>query len=137
MRSYYLLQPFIQVSSIASIVLVLIPLSFGQVPVEELPDTVPSNEVPGNEIIPSDDSVFGVLSDPAELDFVDGLDEELERLRLRDQDTTAILEMIQIITERYILRPQNLPQVKINFDSFTILTKRQTLRVLESLLAMN
>jgi general secretion pathway protein D len=80
---------------------------------------------------------LGVLSDPAELSLVDGLDDDLERLRLRDQDTTGILEMIQIITERYILRPQNLPQVKINFDSFTVLTKRQTLRVLESLLAMN
>jgi general secretion pathway protein D len=68
---------------------------------------------------------------------VDGLDDELERLRLRDQDTTGILEMIQIITGRYILRPQNLPQVKINFDSFTVLTKRETLRALESLLAMN
>jgi type II secretory pathway component GspD/PulD (secretin) len=124
-------------SSIAYIVVALIQLSFGQVPVEELPQTVPSNEVPENEIMALEDSRFGVLSDPAELDFVDGLDEELERLRLRDQDTTAILEMIQIITGRYILRPQNLPQVKINFDSFTVLTKRQTLRVVESLLAMN
>ena len=137
MRSNHLLQTFIRLSSIASIVVALIQLSFGQVPVEELPQAVPSNKVPENEIMALDDSRFGVLSDPAELDFVDGLDEELERLRLRDQDTTAILEMIQIITERYILRPQNLPQVKINFDSFTILTKRQTLRVLESLLAMN
>ena len=137
MRSNHLLQTFIRLSSIASIVLALIPLSFGQVPVEELPGSVPVNEILGNETTPLDDSAFGVLSDPAELDFVDGLDEELERLRLRDQDTTAILEMIQIITERYILRPQNLPQVKINFDSFTVLTKRQTLRVLESLLAMN
>lgn len=137
MRSNHIPQTFIRLSSIAYIVVALIQLSFGQVPVEELPQTVPSNEVPENEIMALEDSRFGVLSDPAELDFVDGLDEELERLRLRDQDTTAILEMIQIITGRYILRPQNLPQVKINFDSFTVLTKRQTLRVVESLLAMN
>ena len=108
-----------------------------QVPVDELPDVPMANENVDVQFLPNEDFGSGILSDPAELDFVDGLDEELERLRLRDQDTTAILEMIQIITGRYILRPQNLPQVKINFDSFTVLTKRQTLRVLESLLAMN
>jgi len=68
---------------------------------------------------------------------VDGLEEPLERLRLRDQDTNMILDMIQVLTNKYILRPQNLPQVKVNFDSFSILTKRETLLVLDSLLAMN
>ena len=48
-----------------------------------------------------------------------------------------ILDMIQVLTDKYILRPQNLPQVKVNFDSFSILTKRETLLVLDSLLAMN
>ena len=76
-------------------------------------------------------------SDPIELSSIDGLDDPLERLRLRDSDTGSILDMIQLITQRYILRPQNLPAVKINFDSFSILTKRETLRALESLLAMN
>ena len=56
---------------------------------------------------------------------------------LRDQDTNLILDMIQTITGRYILRPQNLPQVKINFDSMNVLTRRETLLALESLLAMN
>ena len=68
---------------------------------------------------------------------MDGLEEPLERLRLRDQDTNMILDMIQVLTDKYILRPQNLPQVKVNFDSFSILTKRETLLVLDSLLAMN
>ena len=45
--------------------------------------------------------------------------------------------MIQTITGRYILRPQNLPQVKITFDSMNVLTRRETLLALESLLAMN
>jgi len=35
------------------------------------------------------------------------------------------------------LRPQNLPAVKITFDSMEVLTKRETLSALESLLAMN
>ena len=61
----------------------------------------------------------------------------MERLKLRDQDTNMILDMLQLITGRYILRPQNLPAVKITFDSMEVLTKRETLSALESLLAMN
>ena len=79
----------------------------------------------------------GLFSDPSEIAMIAGLDEPLERVKLRDQDTNMILDMIQAITGRYILRPQNLPQVKINFDSMNILTKRETLLALESLLAMN
>ena len=74
---------------------------------------------------------------PDELLSIDEPDAPLDRLKLRDSDTNSILDMIQMITGRYILRPQNLPQVKINFDSFGVLTKRETLRALESLLAMN
>ena len=48
-----------------------------------------------------------------------------------------VLDAIQMFTGRYILRPQNLPQVKISFDSMSILTKRESLLALESLLAMN
>ena len=56
---------------------------------------------------------------------------------LRDHDANMILDMIQRITERYILRPQNLPQVKITFDSIDVLSKGDTLLALQSLLAMN
>ena len=79
----------------------------------------------------------GLLSDPAELSHIEGLDEPMERLKLRDQDGKMVLELIQMITGRHILRPQNLPQVQLNFDSFDVLTKRETLLALESLLAMN
>ena len=128
---------FIPLSILAFWTIGFLSTGTAQVPVDQLPQS-PEPDTGDNNQIPSLGELgLGVLSDPDELSLVDGLDEELERLRLRDQDTTGILEMIQIITERYILRPQNLPQVKINFDSFTVLTKRQTLRVLESLLAMN
>lgn len=109
----------------------------GQVPVNDLPAApAPSTGLVG---APEgfDDLGLGVLADPVELRLVDGLEEPLERLRLRDQDTNMILDMIQVLTDKYILRPQNLPQVKVNFDSFSILTKRETLLVLDSLLAMN
>jgi general secretion pathway protein D len=84
-----------------------------------------------------EDSLPAIFSDPSEIEMIEGLDEPLERVKLRDQDTNLILDMIQAITGRYILRPQNLPQVKINFDSMNVLTKRETLLALESLLAMN
>jgi len=103
------------------------------VPVEQV--EAPPSDL--NEFLDSDFGAGFLSSDPLELSLVDGLDDPLERLRLRDSDTGSILDMIQLITQRYILRPQNLPNVKINFDSFSILTKRETLRALESLLAMN
>ena len=94
---------------------------------------VPLNQIDSEPNLPGEivESEFGLgflSSDPIELSSIDGLDDPLERLRLRDSDTGSILDMIQLITQRYILRPQNLPAVKINFDSFSILTKRETLR---------
>ena len=137
MTTVFSLRTLLRLFIYSALVLSFQPNSFGQVPVDEVENNPSASEAQAGQALPLGNSGFGVLSDPDELSLVDGLDDELERLRLRDQDTTGILEMIQIITGRYILRPQNLPQVKINFDSFTILTKRQTLRVLESLLAMN
>ena len=109
---------------------------YSQVPVGELPN-VPNPSRDGQLEAELGDFGLGPLADPDELSLVDGLDEPLERLRLRDQDTNMILDMIQLLTDKYILRPQNLPQVKVNFDSFSILTKRETLLALDSLLAMN
>lgn len=109
----------------------------------ELPPSTNSSANPAAEQVP-EDSVeqseipsFSPLSDPEELLLIDGLDEEFQVLKIRDQDTNMILDMIQLITGRYILRPQNLPAVKITFDSMAVLTKRETLLAVESLLAMN
>jgi general secretion pathway protein D len=119
---------------------------FGQVPASEVDNVAPSPTLPGAQVpnnIPDAESILDIdlpispLSDPNELLLIDGLDEEFEVLKLRDQDTNMILDMIQLITGRYILRPQNLPQVKITFDSMTLLTKRETLMAVESLLSMN
>jgi len=107
---------------------------FAQVPVgqEQVVEEQNALSIPQQE-----DSLSAIFSDPSEIEMIEGLDEPLERVKLRDQDTNLILDMIQAITGRYILRPQNLPQVKINFDSMNVLTKRETLLALESLLAMN
>ena len=120
---------------IFSSILSLLPL-LGQVPAEEA-SAESTLAIPVASSDPTDNLSLGILTDPAELSLIDGLDEPLERLRLRDQDSNMILDMIQMITGRYILRPQNLPQVKITFDSMSVLSKRETLSALESLLAMN
>ena len=122
-------------------------LVFGQVPADQVPPTVdtapigaPSSLGVEQDPMSMDDSLLlpgSFLSDPEELALIEGLDEPMERLRLRDQDTNMILDMLQLITGRYILRPQNLPAVKITFDSMAVLSKRETLSALESLLAMN
>lgn len=111
----------------------------GQVPAvkEDAPVNVSPGETPsavGDDLL---QFPVGLLTDPDELALIEGLDEPMERLKLRDQDTNMILDMLQLITGRYILRPQNLPAVKITFDSMEVLTKRETLSALESLLAMN
>ena len=124
---------------------------FGQVQLsqenEGTPNLPPSSSLSNFPVVPSDsntevpseefDSGFSPLTDPEELLLIEGLDEPMERLKLRDQDTNMILDMIQMITGRHILRPQNLPAVKVTFDSISILTKRETLLAVESLLAMN
>ena len=124
---------------------------FGQVQLsqenEGTPNLPPSSSISNFPVVPSDsntevpteefDSGFSPLTDPEELLLIEGLDEPMERLKLRDQDTNMILDMIQMITGRHILRPQNLPAVKVTFDSISILSKRETLLAVESLLAMN
>ena len=123
-------------------------LAFAQVPADQVssPENVPSPDSSSligeaaETALLADDSMslpVGFLSDPEELALIEGLDEPMERLKLRDQDTNMILDMLQLITGRYILRPENLPAVKITFDSMEVLTKRETLSALESLLAMN
>ena len=106
-----------------------------QVPLSE--EGSPPLVVPAVDPVDDADFSFGALTDPEELSTISGLDDPVRRLSLRDHDTNMILDMIQMITGRYILRPQNLPAVKITFDSMNVLTKRETLRALESLLAMN
>ena len=57
----------------------------------------PTKEVDSEEMeLPA----FSPLSDPEELLLIEGLDEPMERLKLRDQDTNMILDMIQMITGR-------------------------------------
>ena len=107
-------------------------ISSGEDLIEETSSTGPTSlqEVDANDS-------FGILTEPAEIELIEGLDEPFQRVKLRDMDANSVLDMIERITGRHILRPQDLPQPKINFDSISVLSKREALRALESLLVMN
>jgi len=107
-----------------------------QVPVSEEPSP-PGDPIAQAVLDEQGGAGPSIFSDPEELSNIDGLEDPMERLKIRDDDANMVLDAIQMITGRYILRPQNLPQVKISFDSMNILTKRETLLALDSLLAMN
>ena len=64
---------------------------FAQVPADQVsnPENIPAE----SPALPVDDSMslpVGFLSDPDELALIEGLDEPMERLKLRDQDTNMI-----------------------------------------------
>ena len=77
---------------IFSFILSLLPL-LGQVPAEEA-SAESTSAIPIASSDPTDNLSLGILTDPAELSLIDGLDEPLERLRLRDQDSNMILDMV-------------------------------------------
>ena len=64
-------------------------------PVEESSTLGISPDLPLDQAFP-----VGVLSDPEELALIDGLDDPLERVRLRDFDANMVLDLIQSITKR-------------------------------------
>ena len=65
---------------------------FGQgVPVEQTEQPITGS----NQFLESELGMDFLTSDPDELLSIDGLDEPMERLRLRDSDTNSILDMIQ------------------------------------------
>lgn len=58
-------------------------------------------------------------------------------IRIPEMGTNEVLEMLQEYTNKPILRQQNLPATRITFFSQGPLTRAQTIRAIESLLAMN
>ena len=77
---------------------------YAQVPVNEAENVSPSplapNSLPPENLPMAEDFAdsalpLSPLSDPNELSLIEGLDEEFEVLKLRDQDTNMILDMIQ------------------------------------------
>ena len=68
---------------------------------------------------------------------IDGINDPLDRLLFRDLDVNVILDMIEIITGFEILHPQNLPAIKISFDSGHVITKKEAILALENLLSIH
>ena len=92
---------------------------------------------------PSVPQASGLFADgtmePLELSGVPGLDDkEFKPFVLRKQDANALLDLIQQHTGWNILRTnKDLPAMEISFNSQGHLTKGETIRIVESLLAMH
>jgi len=96
--------------------------------------------VPAVPAVPAQSGLFQAGSqEPLELSGVVGLEvKELRPFRLRKADANMLLDMIQQHTGWHILRvTRELPAMEINFNSDGPLTKGETIRVVESLLAMH
>ncbi len=65
------------------------------------------------------------------------LPETLEVVTFADDGTGPVLDFLERLTDRIILRPQDLPQVRINFDSRGPISRLDAILAIESLLALN
>ncbi len=73
---------------------------------------------------------------PAEPE-IDAPEEIVGLLELVDMSAPQVLSLLEKMTDKIILRPQNLPVTKITFDSRGPLSKREAVLALESLLTLN
>lgn len=56
---------------------------------------------------------------------------------MRDQGLPEVLNYLELLTQKAILRSQTLPAVKINFDSVGAMSRQEAIIAIESLLALN
>jgi general secretion pathway protein D len=89
-----------------------------------LPAPATFDNIPSSEIIP----VEPELKEPEIL---------IGELILIDDTADQVLKLLEQMTEKIILRRQDLPVTKISFDSRGALTKREAVLALESLLTLN
>ena len=108
-------------------------------PSEIAPPVPPLEPAPGVSAEPAVAPGDPFLSPAVPFDYegITDLDEEVGIIKLSDETGPQVLKMIEMYTDRNILPAQNLPQVQINFDSRTPMTKGEALVALESLLSMN
>jgi len=64
-------------------------------------------------------------------------DDVVGTLVMVEESTEAVLDLLERLTGKIILRPQNIQPQKINFDSRGPLTRQQAITAMESLLSMN
>lgn len=75
-------------------------------------------------------------STPANIDVANP-DESIGSLILVDESATQVIALLEEMTGKIILRRQDLPVTKINFNSRGTLTKGEAVLALESLLSLN
>jgi len=64
-------------------------------------------------------------------------DQMIDRLVFRDDSAIALIELLEELTGKIVLRRQDMPITKINFDSRGPISQRETILALESLLSLS
>ena len=111
-----------------------------QPPFNPLANPAAAVPVASEPSFPNDPGLFADgTKEPLELNGVAGLDvEEFKPFVLRKADANSLLDLIQQHTGWNILRVnKDLPAMEISFNSQGHLTKGETIRIVESLLAMH
>lgn len=61
----------------------------------------------------------------------------VQQIRMRDQGLPEVLNFLELLTGKALLRSQTLPALKVNFDSVGPMSKQEAILAIESLLALN
>ena len=64
-------------------------------------------------------------------------EDEVPQVLLAGDTTDQVLSLLEMLSGRVILRPQNLPEMAFNFDSQGALTRAEAIKAIESILSMN
>lgn len=111
-------------------------------PSNNLPSTINSFSEPRtNQEVKIQENVIEQKADEEEMDDEEGFDEEPESiinsLVLVDESPGQVLDLLEQLTEKTILRQQDLPKIKINLNSNGPITLSDAILAVESLLSMN
>ncbi len=90
-------------------------------PVEEA-----AGQQPGETAVVEEAAAVSVDGDAETIDF-----------QLKDESVESTLELLEQLTNRSVLRPQNLPEAKLNFNSRGPIPKTDAVAALKSLLSLN
>jgi len=74
---------------------------------------------------------------PVGIEPAEGAPEMYERLSMRDDTLAQVLNLLERVTGRAVIRPQALPSPTFSFDSQGPLTRQELILAIESLLSIN
>lgn len=104
---------------------------FAQCPPNQYPTPITATTYKANTY----NNTSGKTTPPPQEKFSN--EDYINSLILVDESTHPVLDLLEQLTQKTILRQQDLPKVKINLNSNGKITKQEAILALESLLSMN